>query len=282
MLSYQHGYHAGNKADLHKHGLLVWLLDRLTQKDKPATYIDIFAGRGLYDLQSDASQKTGEARQGVLNLTNKDWPSALKPWQDALVRLNQGKQIRRYGGSPWIATQLLRRQDTLHFCELHPKEFSVLESNFKQDSRCNLYFKDAYESLNALVPPMPRRGLVLIDPSYEIKGEYQQIADQLPLAVTKWQVGCFMLWYPLLEADRHLLMLRQLESQLAMFDILQAEWRWREPWHEDTNGMLGSGLLLINPPWQADIFMKQWQAQLCQIFSGGRSSLKSRAPNNEK
>lgn len=277
MLSYQHGYHAGNRADLHKHGFLAWLLDRLVQKDKPLTYIDIFAGRGLYDLTSGFAQKTGEAKQGIQSLASTDWPAELTAWKKQLAMLNKQQETTRYGGSPWIASQLLRHQDTLHFCELHPREFKALESNFKRKSNCHLYFKDAYESLSALTPPMPRRGLALIDPSYELKEEYQKLAQVIPAAVTKWQVGIFILWYPLLEADRHHAMLRQLDNQLATYERLQAEWRWREPWHEDGSGMLGSGLYIINPPWQGDKFLNGWHNTLCQAL-GGRSSLKTHKP----
>jgi 23S rRNA (adenine2030-N6)-methyltransferase len=137
-----------------------------------------------------------------------------------------------------------------------------------------LHQRHAHEALLALLPPTPRRGLVLLDPSYEVKSEYQQMTDLLHKAVTKWPQGSFMLWYPLLESERHLPMLRQ----LAALDVPQmlGEWRWRESWHEDSQnlpakGMLGSGLLVLNPPWQMDTFLDEWQTCLCDWFPGSRA-----------
>lgn len=271
MLSYQHGFHAGNRADLHKHGTLVWLLTQLARKDKPASFLDVYAGRGLYDLASEAARKTGEAEQGILKAYGRAWPEALAPWKALLAGLNPKGVLRSYGGSPWLAAKLLRPTDKLTFCDLHPQEFNKLEEVFKKDSRIGLHFRHAHEALLALLPPTPRRGLVLIDPSFEVKSEFVELAEVLVQAVGKWQTGQFMLWYPLLPGDPHRPMLRKLaELQLPQ---LVGEWRWRETWHEDTHGMLGSGILLINPPWQTDAFLKEWQDTLRNCFSPGQARL---------
>ncbi len=264
MLSYQHGYHAGNRADIHKHGLLAWLLQRLTQKNKPACYIDVYAGRGFYDLEGSFARKTGEASDGITQLKNVTWPASLQCWKQLIDADNPADRWRYYGGSPHIASRLLRDTDTLIFCELHDNEFSRLNSLFNRDSRCNLHHRDAHEALNALLPPMPRRGLALIDPPYEVKKEYDQMVTDIKLAADKWPVGSIMLWYPILEAGRHTHMLRQLK-QLKL-PLLIGEWQWRQAWHEDTRGMLGSGVVVCHPPWQADVFLKQWQQQLIDWF----------------
>lgn len=276
MLSYQHSFHAGNRADLHKHGLLTWLLTHLTAKDKPASLLDVFAGRGFYDLASDAANKTGEAEAGITRVFARAWPEALAPWQEVLKSLNPQGGLRYYAGSPLLAAKLLRPQDKLSFCELHPTEFKKLHDEFKADSRASLHHRHAHEALLALLPPTPRRGLVLIDPSYEVKTEYQQMAELLIKAQQKWPEGCFMLWYPLLQGERHIAMRRLLAAQ----DIPQVigEWRWRESWHEDSaelhgKGMMGSGLLVLNPPWRMDKFLGIWHQTLCDWFPGSQASL---------
>lgn len=271
MLSYQHGFHAGNRADLHKHGLLVWLLTHLVQKNKPASFLDVYAGRGLYDLASESARKTGEAEEGILRIYGRAWPDALAPWKEVLAQLNPKGGLRAYGGSPWLASALLRPSDNLIFCDLHPQEFSKLKDVFHRDSRIGLHFRHAHEALLALLPPTPKRGLVLIDPSFEVKSEFMELAVVLQQAVSKWREGQFMLWYPLLPGEPHRPMLRE----LVKLDMpqLTSEWRWRETWHEDTHGMLGSGILLINPPWQADTFLTLWQRTLCEWFSPSRAYL---------
>lgn len=278
MLSYQHSYHAGNRADLHKHGLLTWLLTHLTQKDKPASFLDVFAGRGLYDITSDAANKTGEAEAGITRVFARAWPDALAPWQAILKQLNPQGGLRYYAGSPLLAQKLLRPQDRINLCELHPLEFSKLEEVFKVNSNVSLHHRHAHEALLALLPPTPKRGLVLIDPSYEVKAEYQQMVELLTKAQHKWQEGCFMLWYPLLEGERHIPMRRQ----IAALEVPQVigEWRWRESWHEDTaaqprKGMLGSGLIVLNPPWRMDKFLNIWHQSLCDWFPNGRASVES-------
>jgi 23S rRNA (adenine2030-N6)-methyltransferase len=273
VLSYQHIYHAGNRADLHKHGLLVWLLTYLVQKEKPASYVDVFAGRGFYDLRSAAARKTGEGRTGIASVFAYDWPDSLAPWKTLLEEINPKGGLRYYGGSPWLASKLLRQQDKLFLCDLHPIEYNELKELFKVDSRINLHQRHAHEALAGLLPPTPRRGLVLIDPSYEVKAEYEQMTELLNQSLRKWPSGCFVLWYPLLDGGQHQTMLRDLQSLEAGF--LCGEWRWRESWHEETQGMLGSGLLVFNPPWQAGDFLMHWQNTLCGWFPGSRASMKT-------
>jgi len=169
MLSYQHIYHAGNLADVQKHALLAWMLEYLTQKDKPLSYIETHAGRGLYDLGSDEALKTGEARAGI-DLAE-GWFPADHPYIQRLTECRAMFGPRAYPGSPMIAALGLRETDTIHLAELHPQENAALKANLG-DFGANIQKRDGFEMALALTPPTPRRGLLLIDPSYEVKDDY--------------------------------------------------------------------------------------------------------------
>jgi 23S rRNA (adenine2030-N6)-methyltransferase len=180
MLSYQHVYHAGNPADVHKHLALVMLLRRLRQKEEPFSFIDTHAGRGLYDLESAEARKTREAETGVLRLAlTDDAPDSVRDYLSLLSARNRQGPIRFYPGSAAIAHAMLRDEDRAILLELHPQEAAALRQFVRLDRRFSLHVRDCYEALPALLPPPIRRGLVLIDPSYEMKGEYEDIVRQL-------------------------------------------------------------------------------------------------------
>lgn len=244
MLSYQHGYHAGNFADVHKHAALSLVLNYLRRKPKPFTVFDLYAGRGRYDLQALEAQKTGEAEQGILRQWQQPWPELLGDYRHALRALNpQSDTLRWYPGSPLI-TELLTRDGTdLVLCELHPQEFTALQQNFADHSRVHLHRRDALEAAHALLPPASRRGLVLIDPSYERAGDYDAVAEAVLRGARRWPSGVYMLWYPMLADGRHQKMLRRLCA--AGLPWLRSELRVRPT----GMGMSGSGLLLLNPPY---------------------------------
>lgn len=242
MLSYQHHYHAGNPADVHKHALLAWVLDYLTQKDKPLTYIETHAGRGLYDLGDEAALKTGEAAKGVLALEAglaKDHPYRQRL---AEVRFKYGPSA--YPGSPLIAAMTLREQDTIHLAELHPGENAILKEHLTQwDAHIRL--EDGFKMAQAICPPTPRRGMLLVDPSYEVKSEYDSIPKELSHIARKWNVGILALWYPILTSGSHGPMLSQLAQ--AFPDALRHEVRFAPV--RDGHRMMGSGMFVINPPY---------------------------------
>ncbi len=242
MLSYQHIYHAGNLADVHKHALLAWTLSYLTQKDKPLTYIETHGGRALYDLTDDAAQKTGEAAQGVEKLWRKF--DADHPYAEVLkiVRLRDG--LNAYPGSPLIAALLLRPQDTIHLAELHPGEHAALAVAMSPYP-AKVHHRDGFEMAHALTPPMPRRGLMLIDPSYEIKEDYVSIPRHIGKIVRSWNVGVIALWYPLLKSGLHKPMIAQLQATHPAGLRHEVEFPPSRPGH----GMVGSGLFVINPPY---------------------------------
>lgn len=242
MLSYQHIYHAGNLADVHKHSLLAWTLAYLTRKDKPLSYLETHAGRAFYDLSDAAALKTGEAAQGIEK--TRKWFAETHPYAQVLnaVRVQDGPHA--YPGSPLIAATLLRETDQIHLAELHPREHAALDlamSPYK--AKCHL--RDGFEMAFALTPPTPRRGLMLIDPSFEIKEDYAAIPRHIAKLHRAWNVGVIMLWYPILTNKAHLPMLAALEHAHAGALRHEVGFAPARPGH----GMVGSGLFVINPPY---------------------------------
>lgn len=242
MLSYQHHFHAGNLADVHKHAVLAWVLDYLTLKDKPLSYIETHAGRGVYDLDAEAAQKTGEAAAGIA-LAESLFPKD-HPYRQRLEEARAGYGPRAYPGSPLIAALGLRETDTLHLAELHPQEFAHLKAVAK-DWGANVHQRDGFEMALALTPPTPRRGLMLIDPSYEVKADYEAIPRHMAAIHRKWNVGLLILWYPILTGGAHGPMLRALAD--AFPGALRHEVRF--PPARDGHRMEGSGLFVVNPPY---------------------------------
>ena len=243
MLSYQHGYHAGNPADLHKHLVLAELLTLLTRKSRGISYMETHAGRGLYDLGAEEAQKTGEAAEGIgaLELPDCALASALNS-----TRSQHGEAS--YAGSPLIAQKLLREQDMLHLMELHPAEFKVLRKNLRSENT-SVHHSDGYEGVLSLSPPKPRKGLVLVDPSYEIKTEYAQVAEFTHKLMAKWPEASLMIWYPILPAGRHEELIAGLKLKFIRHEVSFSL--------KDGEGMTGSGLVLVNAPYGADKCLKR-------------------------
>ncbi len=240
MLSYQHSYHAGNMADVQKHSLLAWMLTYLVQKPKPLTYIETHAGRGLYRLDSVEALKTTEAQQGVKRaeaLFEED-----HPYRVGLDRACQAHGAEAYPGSPLLARTLLRDTDALHLSELHPTENQMLQDALP-DTR--IYREDGFAQAHALIPPTPRRGLMLIDPSYEIKEDYQTIPAHIRKWHKAWNVGIIVLWYPLLTNGAQKPMLRKLCADHVNALRLEVHFPPVKPGH----GMIGSGLFVLNAPY---------------------------------
>ncbi|MCK0149027.1 23S rRNA (adenine(2030)-N(6))-methyltransferase RlmJ [Marivita sp. S6314] len=237
MLSYQHLYHAGNAADVHKHAALASALAYLTRKPKPLSYIETHAGRGLYDLTAPEAVKTGEAAAGITRL-RAAFPEA-HPYLQALAR-----NPDHYPGSPALAHALLRPTDTLHLAELHPQEHAHLRQNLRAPN-VHVYKQNGLEMAQSLCPPTPRRGLMLVDPSYEVKTEYEVLPKFLSTLARKWNVGVLMLWYPILTSQPHTPMLADLKTRFP--DALTHEVAF--PPARDGHRMVGSGLFVVNPPY---------------------------------
>ncbi|MBW4710259.1 23S rRNA (adenine(2030)-N(6))-methyltransferase RlmJ [Roseobacter sp. YSTF-M11] len=246
MLSYQHSYHAGNLADVHKHSLLAWILGYLLQKDKPLTYIETHAGRALYDLADAASLKTGEAAKGIGHVS--DWFGPDHPYARVLRITRDAHGPDSYPGSPLIAATLLRPNDTIHLAELHPAEHAALDFALSAyGPKC--YNMDGFELAHSVVPPTPRRGFILIDPSYEIKSDYNDIPNHIAHLSRAWNVGILCLWYPILTSKSHLPMITRLQDTYPEALRHEVHFAPARPGH----GMVGSGLFVINPPYGLDI-----------------------------
>ncbi len=249
MLSYRHSYHAGNFADVLKHVVLVEILQYLKRKDSALEYIDSHAGAGLFDLHSAHAEKLAEYRDGIARL----YPSVVPELADYLAvvaEFNQGIDsnavLNHYPGSPMIARQLLRPQDKASLFELHSNDYELLQQQLKGDARFRVQKQDGLEGLLALLPPRSRRALILIDPSYELKTEYQQVLDTLIEAQRKFASGIYAIWYPVIERQRTEDFIRQMQ-QSGIRNIQRFELTVRA----DTagRGMTAAGMLVINPPW---------------------------------
>lgn len=233
MLSYQHAYHAGNRADLMKHDALARLLAALTRKPRPITYMETHAGRGLYDLASPEARKTGEAAEGILKAELEPGPFA-----EAVARVRARHGPLAYPGSPLIARELLREGDRMHLMELHPAEHAALRRALKGPGVA-IHRRDGYEGVLALSPPTPRKGLVLVDPSYEVKPEYEAVPAFVQKLLARWPEATVLVWYPILAESRH----ERLIAGLHALPFQRHEVRFGA-----TKGMTGSGLIGINLP----------------------------------
>ncbi|MDX5377346.1 MAG: 23S rRNA (adenine(2030)-N(6))-methyltransferase RlmJ [Halomonas sp.] len=253
MLSYQHAYHAGNFADVHKHLVLYAVVDHLLRKASPITFLDTHAGRGVYPLDAPETQRLGEYRHGVLPLWQArdrlvDEP-LLASWLGAIAGVQPDAcRLERYPGSPWWLGQRLRKDDRLQLFELHPGEHEHLSLQ-RLPANVRRLHADGLTGLLAGLPAATPRLCVLIDPSYERKAEYREVAETLLAAMRKVRHAVVLVWYPLLPAARHRELLEHLRDG-GLRKIWRSELTLHEPGEE--RGMYGSGMLVVNPPWGVD------------------------------
>ena len=248
-MNYRHIYHAGNFADVLKHSVLALLIRYMQKKDKAFRILDTHAGTGLYDLSSEEAQKTGEWREGIGRLLETDLPepaaSLLEPYLTAVRALNPEGEFRFYPGSPKLSRLLMRPQDRLSAMELHPEDCRRLARQFEGDFQVRVTELDGWLALNAHLPPKEKRGIVLVDPPFEIEGEYERLADGLAKAYRRFSGGTFCLWYPVKKGAP----IREFHETLKALDIpkmLCAELLVRSD--RETTGLTGSGLIIVNPP----------------------------------
>lgn len=249
MLSYRHAFHAGNHADVLKHFVLTQILRHMTSKDKPFWYVDTHAGAGLYALDSSQAQKTAEFHSGIAKLFGRtDLPEALADYVDLVRSCNPEKNLRIYPGSPEIALKLLRREDKLKLFELHPSESKILAQNMHPAGRrASLVAGDGFAGLKAVLPPPPRRAMVLIDPPYEVKEDYRHVIASLKDSLVRFATGTYAVWYPQVQRPES----RRFADQLRR--VVPTNWL-----HVSLTvceaipgavGLQGSGMYIINPPW---------------------------------
>jgi 23S rRNA (adenine2030-N6)-methyltransferase len=249
MLSYRHAFHAGNHADVLKHIVLVQLFRYLTQKDKPLWFIDTHAGAAAYALDEAYAQKNAEYETGIGRLwARADLPQALAEYVGQVRGFNPDGALRRYPGSPQLALQLLRPQDRLRMFELHSTESRLLQQYFRGDSpRAIVQAGDGYAGLQAVLPPPSRRALVLIDPSYEDKGDYRRVLAALRDAQKRFAAGVYAVWYPQVQRRESHQFPEQLK-QLQDKDWLHVTLTVKQP-VAGGYGLHGSGMFILNPPW---------------------------------
>src|SRR5580700_11143378 len=199
-MNYRHAFHAGGFADVIKHIVLVRMLVYLQEKPAALRVIDSHAGAGRYDLTSDEARRGGEWLTGVARIMqarfSETTAALLKPYLDIVRAFNPDRDLKTYPGSPLIARALLRPQDRMTACEVEPKARKRLIDALRRDTQARVVDLDGWLALPAFVPPKERRGLVLIDPPYEQKDEFDRLAVGFSEAFAKWPTGSFMLWYP--------------------------------------------------------------------------------------
>ena len=271
-MNYRHHFHAGNFADVMKHVLLLQLLTRLNAKDKAYRYIDTHGGAGQYDLASAAAQKSGEFLNGIHRLVKLDdsvvrqAPESVQTYLKLVEELRSKHGRGAYPGSPWFALKAMREMDTATVFEMQREVFQQLYDNIR-DKRAGLHERDAYEGLMGVIPPKEKRGLVMIDPPYELeRKDFPQLVQLIQDAHKKWPTGVIAVWYPI--KDRALL--DRFEKKLYKSGIRRQLICEVCVWPDDTPvGLNGCGLLVINPPWQ---FSQQADEALQWLFPHLRMS----------
>jgi 23S rRNA (adenine2030-N6)-methyltransferase len=249
VLSYRHAFHAGNFADVLKHSVLTLVLEYMTRKDKGFYYIDSHSGAGMYQLSDDYAQKTGEYKNGIAKLIeNDDLPEALQPYIDLVKNLNQETgELTLYPGSPGIARQFTRRQDSAHLFELHPTDIEHLKAYSQRWNKSHVKQSDGYQGVLGLVPPPNRRGVVLIDPPYELKEDYLKAVRTVVNAYKKFATGTYILWYPVVKRE----LVEQMQSAFTKSDVRNlTQVEYCQDADTEEYGMTGTGLFIVNPPWQ--------------------------------
>ena len=248
MLSYRHSYHAGNHADVLKHIVLTLCINSLKEKEKPFLYLDTHSGAGRYLLQSEHSEKTGEYLSGInLIWQQSETPELLNTYLSVLKRYNPFDNLKYYLGSPLIAKQLLREQDKINLTELHPTDYPLLRQEFSKDKRARVLREDGFSQLKSKLPPESRRGIILIDPSYEIKDDYQKIPKALLEAYKRFATGIYLIWYPVVSRTQTQKMIDEIVN-LGIKKISQFEFAIKPD--NNQKGMTASGMIVINPPWK--------------------------------
>jgi len=246
LLSYRHSYHAGNFADVIKHIVIYRILEYLTKKDAAFDYIDTHAGAGLYNLRSGHAEKLQEYTNGIARLERRDWPQ-LAGYFDILQKFNKPGTLNFYPGSPLITMQFLRPEDRAWLFELHPTDFALLCENTRNNKRVTVSNEDGYKGLLARVPPLSRRALVLVDPSYELKSDYTQVFESVSMAWKKFPTGIYAIWYPVVDRWRA----EKLKKYFVTSGIKKIHC-YELAIYSDTHhkGMTAAGMIVINPPWK--------------------------------
>lgn len=250
-MNYRHSFHAGNFADVFKHWLLVLLLEKLKQKTTPFTVLETHAGAGFYHLDALESQKTKEYQQGIVKLWETKPPPAFNTYLNIIQQAQTNpSHLDVYPGSPWIICQLLRPEDTLIACELHPEVYTCLKKSLRFFKMANVQLQDAYQAIKAFLPPkMTKRGLIFIDPPFENEKEFEHILAALQSRLFHFSHGIYAIWYPIKYSAPIVRFYKKLQNFIKI-PILSAEIFI----HAENNAqrLNGCGMCIINPPWQLE------------------------------
>ena len=266
MLSYRHGFHAGNHADVFKHFVLSRLLLHLTRKDKPLWVIDTHAGAGAYSLEQGFAAQNAEFEKGIGRLWSRnDLPGPLAEYVEQVRALNADGVLRFYPGSPQLALQMTREQDRLRLFELHTNESKALQDYFRgAGRRVSVVADDGFAGLKSVLPPPSRRGLVLIDPSYEVKSDYRDVVIAMRDALQRFATGTYAIWFPHLQRRESENLPEQLR-RLAMGDWLHVSLDVSAP-ATDGFGLHGSGVFIFNPPWNLETELRATMPALVDVL----------------
>lgn len=292
MLSYRHAFHAGNHADVLKHVVLIQLLRYMNQKETPYMYVDTHAGAGVYQLDSSQAAKNAEFETGISRLWDRtDLPPAIAEYVDLVKSMNPSGKMRYYPGSPYCAELVMREQDRLRLFELHPSDARILHENFQKmeahaaaqgirpttrGKRILLQKADGFDGLKALLPPISRRGLVLIDPPYEVKEDYRRVKETLAEALKRFATGTYAVWYPVLQRMEA----RQFPEQLKRLpsdNWLNVTLSIAMP-SPDGFGLHSSGMFVLNPPYTLEPMLRNFMPYLVSVLgtdSGARFTLET-------
>jgi 23S rRNA (adenine2030-N6)-methyltransferase len=255
-MNYRHAFHAGNHADVLKHAVLARIVELLKSKDKPFSVLDAHAGIGAYDLEGVPAQKTGEWQGGIGKMFERiapDVEAILAPYRAVIAAMNSNGGKRFYPGSPELVLRLMRAGDKLIANELHPADFELLRENYASDKRVRVTHVDAMQAVKAELPFPSRRGVVLIDPPYEVLDETERTVKALAFGHRRFATGCFVIWYPV-TTDEFASKFVAAVAALNLPNMLWAELRIKAAFKR--GGLSGSGLIIVNPPWNLEADLK--------------------------
>ncbi len=286
MFSYRHAFHAGSHADILKHLTLIHLVEYLQEKPGALTIIDTHAGAGIYSLKDGFAAVSKEAEGGIFKLlkfieAGHPTSESVKKYLELVQAENVAGELTTYPGSPFILARLLRPQDRLKLFELHPKEIDILRHNIrelKQAKQIDVYAEDSFARLKGLLPPPSRRGLVLIDPSYEDKQDYRYLEVALEEALQRFATGCYAIWYPILSRRESAGLPDRLKKIAASH---KRSWLHTELRVENAPGerrLQASGMFIINPPWTLEKYLADALPNLTKVLGidgGAQFLLKS-------
>ncbi len=285
MFSYRHAFHAGNHADVLKHTVLIAVLSHLTEKDTALTVLDTHAGAGLYRLDGDYANTSGEAKDGVLRLlqtpakADPAWAAAIQSYLDLVRQFNTGSTPKVYPGSPFIIEQALRERDRLKLFEVHPTDAKTLAGNIAQldaGRRVAVLREDGFEAVRKFFPPPSRRGLLLCDPSYEIKTDYRRVADLIAEGLQRFATGTYVVWHPIIprpEAHDLPKRLRTLAQRAgkpclhATLTVKNSKLVTDATGEVQRPGLPASGMFIINPPFTLKAALQEALPQLVKALA---------------